>query len=135
MFKEIKMRILQVLASFTLLLTLLGCATGSSIITGEVRPAISPSEVKLYIEPPVKYETIGIVEASSEVELSSQAAQDRAVQELKKQAAQSGANGVLIGNTGTQSGDSVGFYSNGTFYASSSEKKIASGKAIHVIQE
>jgi hypothetical protein len=105
-------------------LNLVGCATGSSIVTGDVRPAIDPNEVKLYLEPPLEYETIGLVEASSEVELSTQAAQDRAIGELKAQAARLGANGVLLGNTGDVY---YGDYAN--------EIKTAKGKAIFVIQE
>jgi len=126
---------LKIIPFLALILSLFGCATGSSIVTGTARPAISPTEVKLYLEPPSKYETIGIVEASSEVEFSSQAAQDRAIQELKAQAAKLGANGVLISNMGNKSGDMVGFYSGGVFYAGASEIKTASGKAIYVIQE
>jgi len=129
------MKILNLIASLTLLMTLLGCASGSHIITGKVRPAINKKEVKLYLEPPKKYEIIGIVEASSEVEFSSQAAQDRAIAELKLQAAKIGANGVLISSTGNKSGGTTGFYSNGVFYASSSEMKIARGKAIFVIKQ
>ena len=40
--------------------TLVGCATGSSIVTGSIRPAIDPNDVKLYLKPPLEYETIGI---------------------------------------------------------------------------
>ena len=129
------MKILNLITSFAILMTLLGCASGSHIITGKVRPAIKKSEVKLYLEPPKKYEVIGIVEASSEVEFSSQAAQNRAITELKSQAAKIGANGVLISTTGNKSGNVSGFYSNGVFYASSSELKTAQGKAIFVIKE
>lgn len=129
------MKIFRVAVFATFLTVLFGCATGSSIVTGKVRPAINPSDVKLYLESPIKYETIGIVEASSEVEFSSQAAQDRAIQELKVQAARIGANGVLIKNTGNQSGDMVGFFSGGVFFAGASEKKTAMGNAILVIQE
>jgi len=129
------MKILNLIISFTLLITLLGCASGSHIITGKVRPAIKKSEVKLYLEPPKKYEIIGIVEASSEVEFSSQAAQDRAIAELKSQAAKIGANGVLISATSNKSGGVTGFYSNGIYYAASSEMKTARGKAIFVIKE
>jgi uncharacterized protein YbjQ (UPF0145 family) len=114
---------------------LVGCATGSVIITGNVRPAIDPAEVKIYIEPPAQYEIIGIVEASSAVEFSSQAAQDRVIAELKNQAAKIGANGVFLINVGNQSGGTTGFYSNGVFYASSSKTKTAHGQAIHVIQD
>jgi uncharacterized protein YbjQ (UPF0145 family) len=129
------MKILNLIISFVLLITLLGCASGSHIITGKVRPAIKISEVKLYLKPPKKYEIIGIVEASSEVEFSSQAAQDRAIAELKLQAAKIGANGVLISDTGNKYGNISGFYSNGIYYTSSSEMKTAQGKAIFVIKE
>jgi len=114
-----------------LLLAIAGCATGSHIITGKVKPALDPNKVKLYLEPPSEYEVIGIVEASSDVELFTQAAQDRAIQELKKQAAQIGANGVLIQSTGHQTNTS-GYYSGGAYYPIDTETKTATGKAIFV---
>ena len=129
------MKMLKAAVSIAFLIALFGCATGTSIVTGKVRPAINPSEVKLYLEQPTKYETISIVEASSDVEFSSQAALDRAIQELKAQAAKIGANGVLISNTGDKSSNMVGFYSGGVFYAGTSEAKTAKGIAIFVIQE
>jgi len=129
------MKIIRFSVLVALLLIIIGCATGSHIVTGEVRPAIDPNEVKLYLEPPQKYETIGIVEASSDVELSAQAAQDRAIQELKSQAAKIGADGVLITHTGEKSSDTVGFYSDGVFYGGVSEAKVARGRAIFVTQE
>lgn len=120
---------------FLCLLTWVGCATGSSIVTGTVRPAINSNDVKLYLDPPVEYETIGIVDASSEVKFSSQAATDRTIKELKKQAAKIGANGILITNTESKSGEVVGFSSGGVFYGDASETKTAKGRAIYVIRE
>ena len=69
----------RTIVALSFLVALLGCATGSSIVTGKVRPAISPSEVKIYLDPPSQFETIGIVEASSEVEFSSQSGSPVAV--------------------------------------------------------
>lgn len=115
------MRIFKIIITLSFLSVLVGCATGSSIVTGKVKPAISPGEVKLYLDPPLRYDTIGIVEASSDVEFSTQAAQDRVINELKVQAAKIGANGVLLINTG--------------FYGGPDETKTAKGKAISVIQE
>ena len=129
------MRIFKIIIALSFLTVLFGCAKGSSIVTGKVRPAISPSEVKIYLDPQSQYETIGIVEACSDVEFSTQAAQDRAINELKLQAAKIGANGVLLLNTGDKSGEMVGFYSGGVFYGGTSETKTAKGKAIFVIQE
>ena len=125
----------RIVVALSFLVVLYGCASGSSIVTGKARPATKPSEVKLYLDPPSLYSTVGIVEASSEVELSSQAAQDRAINELKKQAAKIGANGVLLLVTGDKSGDMVGFVSGNMFFAGSSEIKVAKGKAIFVVRE
>ena len=108
-----------------------GCATGSSITTGEARPAINPSKVKIYFEPPSQYEIIGMVEASSAVEFSTQAAQNRAVNELKKRAAKIGANGVFLTGTGNRS--SGGVFVGGVFVQS--EVKGVQGQAIYVTQE
>ncbi len=129
------MKILKLIIILPLFVIFLNCSTGSSIITGKVRPAISPSDVKIYLDPPLKYETIGLVEASSDVEFSTQAAQDRVIAELKSQAAKIGANGVLLITAEKKSGEIVGFYSNGIFYASETETRTAQAKAIYVIKD
>jgi uncharacterized protein YbjQ (UPF0145 family) len=117
------------------MIILIGCATGSVIITGEVRPAVSPTEVKIYLDPPSQYETIGIVEASSDVEFSRQSAQDRVVNELKARAAKIGANGVLLVNSGSTTSAAIGVFSNGFFYSGTNDKITGQGRAIYVIQE
>ena len=119
------MKIFPVSILIALLLTIIGCATGSSTVTGNARSAIDPTVVKLYLEPPQEYEIIGIVESSSDVvALSSQAARDRTIEELKVQAAMIGANCVLI--TGTDSEGSIW---------SEEHTKTAKGRAIFVIKE
>ena len=115
------MRIIRTIVLLMSLSVLIGCSTGSSIVTGKTRPAISPAEVNVYIDPPSKYETIGLVEASDDVGFSTQATQNRVVNELKAQAAKIGANGVLIISTDSKSGES--------------NKKTAQGKAIYVVIE
>lgn len=115
---------------------LASCATGSTIITGTKRAAIHLDDVKIYLDPPMQYESIGIVEVSSDVLLSRQKAQDNAMNALKSRAAKVGANGVLLTNSGSQSVGTVGYYSDGIFYGSgSSDKIIAQGRAIYVAQE
>ena len=135
---QIKKQSIRVLNAITVIFfftVLVGCATGSSIITGTKRPAINSSEVKIYLDPPRKYESIGIIEVSSEVVFSRQSAQDKAMNELKSRAAKIGANGILLTNSGSQSSETAGFYSNGIFYGGSSDKIIAQGRAIYVVQE
>lgn len=115
---------------------MLGCATGSTIVTGKKRTQINPNEVKIYLDPPAEYESIGIIEVSSDVLLSRQAAQDKAMDALKSRAAKIGANGVLLTNTGSQSVGTAGYYSNGIYFGGdSSDKILAQGRAIYVIQE
>ena len=107
----------------TVLAFLVGCTTGSATVTGAALPAIDPATVKIYLEAPSDYRVVGIVEASSEVEFSSQSARDRTVQELKEQAAKIGANGVLVTDTGQ------------AFTDDGSEVKTAKAKAIVVERE
>lgn len=124
---------------FIIISFLFGCATvGSSIImTGTKRPAIELDEVKIYLDPPQEYETIGLIEASAEVALSRQKAQDKAMNELRTKAANVGANGVLLVNSGSQSTKSEGYYSSGGVYngGTSSSKIMAQARAIYVIRE
>lgn len=98
--KIASIKIFKLTTTLVLLSLLVGCATGSTIITGTKRPATTPEEVKVYLDPPANYETIGIVEASSEVEFSRQSAQDRIINKLKTLAAKSGANAILLVSSG-----------------------------------
>ena len=118
-----------------IMIFLISCATGSIIITGEVRPEIDPAEVKIYLDPPSQFETIGLIEASSDVGFSRQSAQDRVVNELKTRAAKIGANGVLLLDIGVSTTTSTGIYSNGFFYSGKNDTLTAQGRAIFVIQE
>ena len=124
--------VFKITAIFILLTISTSCATGSSIITGQAKPAIDPSLVKIYLTPPEEHEVIGLVEASSEIELSRQWAQDRVINELKERAARIGANGVILQGTGSKSSGTTGYYSNGIYFASTSEKITGQGKAIFV---
>ncbi|MDF5382498.1 hypothetical protein P3675_24430, partial [Vibrio parahaemolyticus] len=60
----------SLLLAFVLALT--GCASGSSILVGEARESIAPEKVRLYIEPPESYDTIALVNASSDAGLTEQ---------------------------------------------------------------
>ena len=117
-------------------LVVAGCTSGSTIITGNIRTAIEPSEIRIYLDPPAKFETIGLLEATSEVGFSRQAAQDRVIEELKTRAAKIGANGVLLIDTGATAKSSVGYVpSSGYFYSTSTDYLSARGRAILVIND
>ena len=122
----------------TLVCMLTACASGSAVVTGTKRPPISPSEVQLYTRAPADYEVIGIVKASSEMGWTEQGSIDYAVEELKKQAAAIGANGVLLTVVGERGGTSYGTYvpnaSGGGFFVGGGDvAQTVSGEAIYVI--
>lgn len=114
------------------LLILAGCATGSVLITGTQRPATSPESVKILLEPPAQYETIGIVSAEAYSAASGQMMQDNAVAELKIQAAKVGANAVILTEIGDRT-TTTGYYNRFTgFSMGSSTRPVLKGKAIWV---
>jgi hypothetical protein len=77
-----------------------GCAaSGSAIVTGSKRSPLSLEQVTVYLEPPAKFEVIGLVSASSHSGWSDQDKVDHAVRELKHQAARLGANGLILSAT------------------------------------
>jgi hypothetical protein len=130
----------------SLFLSLSGCSTSSSVVTGEPREPISPDAVKIYRLEPDAFEEIAIVEANSKnsMEFSEQGKTDVAIQRLKEKAAELGANGILM--TGVEDGYGGSFSlgvgggsysgsSGGSVGASTSTAntyKIASGIALYV---
>lgn len=76
---------------------LFGCASGAHVVTGKSRPEIEESQVFFFETAPVfSYEVIGIVKASSDKGFSEEARKEKAIKELKNQAAKIGANGVIL---------------------------------------
>ena len=106
-----------------------GCAEGTAVVTGQQRPAVSPTQVKMYVEPPeTPYEVIGLVNASSGNGWTDQQSIDYAVDELRNQAAAVGANGVILGQPGSKVG---GFVMSGNIAIPYDEQTV-SGSAIYV---
>ena len=114
-----------------------GCASGTTLVTGVKREAISFEQVKIYHTPPTNYEVIAAVKASSEMGWTDQGSLDMAVEEIKKQAAKVGANGIVLEKMGKESSGSYGnFFSNGYgggFFVSGEDySQVVSGTAIYV---
>ncbi|EQB3936403.1 hypothetical protein ACYK2A_003003 [Vibrio vulnificus] len=116
------------------LLFLNACASGSAIVTGVKRPALDFNQVRLYLEAPEQYETIGIVKASSDAGMTQQASQDYAVEELKKQAAKIGANGVILTTTGERTSSIFSTNADGSIYTIPVSAQTVSGKAVFVTE-
>lgn len=89
---------------------LAGCAASSALVTGTPRAPIPVAQVKLYTQAPHKYVEIAVLESSSRNSLAfgDQAKLDLVIQRMKEQAARLGANGVLLQDTRTEAGGSIG---------------------------
>jgi len=83
------------------------CASPAPVIVGAKRPPIDPSQVKIYMSPPPLYEDVAMLNASSSSVLTMGGPQqmNKIVDEMKKEAAALGANGVILeGFTDAQTG-------------------------------
>lgn len=143
--RKLAVRKLALLAAAGLLAA---CANTSHVITGKPRAAIDPAQVALYTTPPVKYEEIAVIDASSQMSFAfgDQKKMDAVIVRLKKEAASLGANGVLLQGTGSGGGGvgtgvgigtgiGGGGVSIGTGISLSSPSKTGRGLAIHVPAE
>jgi hypothetical protein len=127
---------------------LAACSTSSHVLVGTTRPPISPESVKVYLEPPPKYDQIATLDATSQgsFAFTSQQNTDKAIERMKQEAAKLGANGILlpgvqdwqsgsigagVGNSTVSSNSAVGVGGGGSFGL---YNKAAHGLAIYVPQ-
>jgi hypothetical protein len=85
---------------------LVACAPSSHVLVGTARPPIAPSLVTVYSQAPQKFEEIAVLNASAKSMFSGGLrSTDKVVERLKMEAAQLGANGIILeGFDQTQSG-------------------------------
>jgi hypothetical protein len=98
-------------ASILIMGALSGCASSQVAVVGQVRPAISPEQVQIYLEPPgSQYDEIANLSASSRgsFSITAEGKIDKVIERLKREAAKLGANGILLHGVGDQAGGSVG---------------------------
>ena len=121
---------------------MIGCAASSHILVGEAREPINPSNVKIYLDYPEEYEKIALIDAGSnfvlndpEILFTWQSKMDKAMERLKIEAAQLGANGILIVNTDNTIHTSVSSDGQGGSNTSTYTEKFVKAIAIYVDKE
>ncbi|GAB3101998.1 hypothetical protein [Lysobacter terrae] len=135
---------MRTLLTAVLFLVLAGCASTHHVMLGQARPAIDPSQVKVYQVPPKKYEEIARLDAKSGAGFGTQGQINSAIDRLAREAAKLGANGVILlgvdqtaspvsfgvggGSFGRHGGASVGL-------GIPTAQQRADGIAIYVIEE
>jgi uncharacterized protein YbjQ (UPF0145 family) len=135
--------------TLALLLSLVSaCSTTSHVLVGTARPPISPDSVRVYLQPPPKYETVATIDASSKnsLALTGQQNMDKAIGRMKEEAAKLGANGILLQGVQDQQSGAIGTGMGSSSYGGNSAvgvgvggsfgiyNKVAHGTAIYVPQ-
>jgi hypothetical protein len=129
-----------------IVLLMSGCSTTSHVLVGTARPAIPPESVRVYLQPPAKFETIATIDASSKgsLALTSQQNMDKAIGRMKEEAAKLGANGILLQGVQDQQSGAIGTGMGSSSYGGNSAvgvgvggsfgiyNKVAHGTAIYV---
>lgn len=88
---------IKYLCALALPVLLLGCSTGSHVVTGQQMPELEVEKVTVFEEAPAfDYKVIGTVRASSDGGFTEESRKEKATEELKAQAAKVGANGVIL---------------------------------------
>ena len=122
-----------------IVLLIVGCYPVSHMIVGDTREPISPPEVKIYLDFPKEYETIALIEASSEfafkdpsTNITWQSKSDKIIERLKVEASNLGANGVVIKNTENKNKQNVSYGEEGETTVTNVHYKVGTATAIFV---
>ncbi len=130
------------LSCAAVLAAMLACSTSSHVMIGTARPPISPESVRIYLQPPQRYEQIATLDATSQgsFAITSQQNMDKAIARLKEEAARLGANGVLLQGVEDQQSGAIGTGVGSSSYGPGSSTGVGVGgsfgiynKAVHGI--
>jgi hypothetical protein len=88
----------RLIFAIALLSMLAGCATSSRTLTGSPRAPLSPTDVRVYTQAPQSFEEIAVLDASrrSMTTAGGLRAVEKMIETMKSQAAEVGANGLLL---------------------------------------
>jgi hypothetical protein len=130
---------MRTLGKFCLLAAVLtsACAPSSHILTGTARAPISPSDVKIYSTPPPRFQEIALLDATSKSVFGpgGQKAMDKVIERLKIEAAQLGANGVLLGDVADRQTGSIGTGVGSDSYSRNSSVGVGVGGSLGIYKK
>ena len=116
-----------------------GCYPASHIVVGDVRPPVSPHQVKLYLDYPEEYEKIALVDAGSNFAFKDpailftwQSKSNKVIERLKITASELGANGIVIVSTDNKIHQSMNVDKEGSVSSTPYMEKYGQAVAIYV---
>ena len=121
----------------TVALMAAACAPSSHILVGTPRPPISPTEVKVYTVPPPQAQQIALLDAHSDSVFGpgGQKSIDKVIELLKTQAAQLGANGIVLGDVSDRQTGSIGTGVGSSSYSNNSAVGVGVGGSLGIYKK
>jgi hypothetical protein len=114
-----------------------GCAPSSHILIGTARPAISPTDVTVYAAPPPQAQQIALLDAHSDSVFGpgGQKSIDKVIERLKTQAAQLGANGIVLGDVSDRQTGAIGTGIGSGAYSGNSAVGVGVGGSLGIYKK
>ncbi|MBA2436190.1 MAG: hypothetical protein H0V54_14115 [Chthoniobacterales bacterium] len=120
------------LAALLVVSFLTGCASSSIHLVGPARPPLNPADVRIYRTPPLHYQEIALLDATSGGRFfhGSPEGEAEAIARLQVEAARVGANGVLITSLGDRANGTLGVGVGGGGISGGGRSVVAGGGAV-----
>ena len=122
---------------FALTCALLACATSSQVLTGLARAPIAPAAVRVYTQAPQSFEEIAVLSASRKSVSSAggERAIARMIEAMRAQAAQLGANGLLLENFSDSDPFAVGTGVSSQTYTHNASINVGVGGSLGMVRK
>jgi hypothetical protein len=119
------------------LTTVSGCATSSQMLTGSPRAPLLPSDVRVYTQAPQSFEEIAVLGASRKSVSSAggERAIEKMIETMRSQAAQLGANGLLLDDFSDSDPVAVGSGIGSQTYTHNASIDVGIGGSLGVVKK
>jgi hypothetical protein len=123
--------------AIALLPAVAGCATSSQTLTGSPRAPVSPSDVRVYTQAPQSFQEIAVLSASrkSVSTAGGERAIEKMIESMRSQAAQLGANGLLLENLSDSDPIDVGTGFASQTYTHNASINVGVGGSLGVVKK
>jgi hypothetical protein len=123
--------------AIALVVTMTGCATSSEMLTGSPRAPLSPGDVRVYTQAPQSFQEIAILGASRKSVSSAggERAIEKMIETMRSQAAQLGANGLLLEDFSDSEPVAVGTGIGSQTYTHNASIDVGVGGSLGVIKK
>ncbi|MDP9007398.1 MAG: hypothetical protein M3N91_01610 [Pseudomonadota bacterium] len=127
----------RLIFAITLMPVLTGCATSSRTLTGSPRAPLSPTDVRVYTQAPQSFEEIAVLGASrkSVTTAGGVRAIEKMIETMKFQAAELGANGLLLEDLSDSSAIALGTGVGSQTYTHNASIELGVGGSVGVVKK